>query len=73
MGSSEPWEGGEAGLEVYGDLDFAEPKSPRDNFAMKGEDSADRGAVGEIAGGDMLCAGAKLGRDVVSTLILDKR
>lgn len=40
---------------------------------MKGEDSADRGAVGEIAGGDMLCAGAKLGRDVVSTLILDKR
>lgn len=54
-------------------MGFAEPKSPRDNFAMKGEDNADRGAVGEIAGGDMLCAGAKLGRDVVSTLILDKR
>ena len=53
-------------------MDFAELKSPRDSFAMKGEDSADREVVGEAAGGEMLCAGAKFGRDEVLTSILEK-
>ena len=53
-------------------MDFAELKSPRDSFAMKGEDSADREVVGEATGREMLCAGAKFGRDVVSTLIVEK-
>ena len=40
---------------------------------MKGEDNADREVVGEVAGGDTLCAGVEFAGYVVSTLTLEER
>lgn len=44
---------------------------PKDNLAMNGEESAERVASGEGAGGDILCAGSRFVKEV-SNLTLPK-